>query len=595
MNDVRSTWRRTPIVLLLLSLIVPILVACGGTSEPAAPAAPAATAAPAAPEATAAPAAPEATAAPEAPEATAAPEAPAAPATGFEEGTPGGTMTGAWIGPCCVGVDNNNPMIAGGDYHWLNKIYSHLVTYNVEYTEIIGDLAESWEVSSDNLTWTFKLRDGVQWHDGSLLTSEDVAFSIELCVNPLAGGCTKAGQLMDIVGAKEYVDGSASSISGLDYSDPSVIKITTLAPNAPLLDTLTETWILHKASLGQVPVDQINGNEYWGKVAIGTGPFKLQSYVPGQYMELVRFDNYFRGAPLLEKLIRRHFQDPATALLAFDRGEIDFAYVTADEVEREMANENAIVLPGPSQVDNAITMNPEKNPAFGNTLFRQAIMYAINREAIIENLYKGAAKPVNCLFGNERYIPADEIKYTYDPEKAKALLAEAGIDPASLGTITMDTYYNDQLSLDVMTAFQQDLAAIGIDIAIQQMDGPSWTKRYYDDLDSEMSFIGGANGADPHRAYQYYHSSVERSNVYKFNDPELDKLLEQGASEMDIAKRDQIYQQACKIMSEKLPWLFMWETVRYGIVSKRIGNFVFTPAAGGGSYYDAAEKWFIRN
>jgi peptide/nickel transport system substrate-binding protein len=299
----------------------------------------------------------------------------------------------------------------------------------------------------------------------------------------------------------------------------------------------------------------------------------------------------------LDKLIRREFKDPATALLAFDKGEIDFAYVTADEVEREQANTNATVIPGPSQVDNAITMNPAKNPAFGNPKFKQAILYAINRASIVENLYKGAAKPVSCLYGNPKFTPADVEPYAYDPEKAKALLQEAGIDPASLGEIVMDTYYNDQLSLDVMTAFQQDLAAVGIKIKIQQMDGPSWTKRYYEDGASEMSFIGGANGADGHRAYQYYYSTAlwpKGGNNYKFSNPELDKLLDQGVAEMDAAKRPAIYQQACKIMSETLPWVFMWETVRYGIVNNRIGNFLYTPAPGGGSYYDQAEKWFIR-
>jgi len=163
-------------------------------------------------------------------------------------------------------------------------------------------------------------------------------------------------------------------------------------------------------------------------------------------------------------------------LLAFDKGEIDFTYLTADEVERESQNTNAIVIPGPSQVANAITMNPSKNPAFGNPKFRQAVLYAINRQSISDNLYKGTATPVSCLYGN----------------------------------------------------------------------------------------------------------------------PELDKLLDQGVAEMDPAKRPEIYQQACKMMSEDLPWLFLWETIRYGIVSKRIGNFLFTPAPGGGSYYDQAEKWFIR-
>jgi peptide/nickel transport system substrate-binding protein len=584
MNVARSAKYRLPSFLILLSLIATLLAACGGSaSTPAATTAPSDSGSTNAPAATAAPA----------PTAVVLPTA--VGSTELEEGLTGGTMTGAWIGPCCVNVDNVNPLSAGGDYHWINKVFSHLVTYNVEYTEIVGELADSWEVSEDSLTWTFKLREGVKWHDGSDFTADDVQFSLDICLNPLSGPCTKAGQLVALAGGKDVLEGNADSIAGIEVIDAHTIALTTEAPNASLLDTLTEVWIVHKASLADIPADQLAGSDYWKTKAIGTGPFKLSKYEAGQYMELVRNEDYWRGAPLLEKLIRRQFQDPATALLAFERGEIDFAYVTADEVQRLAENPKAILLPGPSQVDNAITMNPNKNPAFANPKFRQAILYAINRASIIENLYNGAATPVSCLYGNPLYIPADINPYEYNPEKALAILAEEGIDPAAIGPIVMDTYYNDQLSLDVMTAIQQDLAGIGLTIELQQMDSASWNKRYYDDLDSQMTFLGGANGADPNRAYGYYYSIPQRSNPYKFNSPELDALLDAGAAEMDPEARALIYQDACRVMSEELPWIFLWETQRYGVVSDRIGNFLYTPAAGGGSYYDQAEKWFIRN
>jgi peptide/nickel transport system substrate-binding protein len=593
MNKIWRKVRRIPAQLLALVVLLSLIAACGSTPATQNP-----TAAPAAPTAAAvATSAPETTSPAEATTAPAINNQPNASAGNPEPGTPGGTMTGAWVGPCCVGVDNANPMNAGGDYHWLNKIYSHLVTYDVGYTKLIGDLAEKWSVSDDKLTWTFNLRKGVKWHDGSDFTADDVAFSLEICLDPKGGGCVQAGQLAAIKGAKDYIDGKATSIAGLEVADPATMKITTETPNAALADTLAETYIVQKASLGQVPRDQVGKSDYWTTKPLGTGPFKFTKYQAGQFIEVDRFDDYFRGKPLLDKLIRREFKDSATALLAFDKGEIDFAYVTADEVERESQNTNAILIPGPSQVDNAITMNPTKNPAFGNPKFRQAIMYAINQQSIIDNLYKGTATPVSCLYGNPKFIPSDINKYEYDPEKAKALLKEANIDAASLGEIVMDTYYNDQLSLDVMTAIQEDLDAVGIKIKIQQMDVPSWSKRYYDDNASEMSFIGGANGPDPNRAYAYFYSTAlwpKGGNNYKYSNPELDKLLDQGVAEMDLAKRLAIYQQACKMMSEDLPWVFLWETFRYGIVSKRIGNFLFTPAPGGGSYYDQAEKWFIR-
>jgi peptide/nickel transport system substrate-binding protein len=617
MRPTRTISRHMLARLLATVLLVAVIAACGGAPEAQNPtaAAPAATAAPAAPAPTTAPAAtaapepttaPAATAAPEpttAPAPTAVSEATAAPAAAVvvpnpppEAGTPGGTMTGAWVGPCCVGVDNLNPLSAGGDYHFLDKIYSHLVTYDVTYSEIVSDLAEKWSVSDDNLTWTFKLHPGVKWHDGSAFTADDVAFSLELCIDPKAGGCDRGAQLGAIKGVKDYIDGKATSIAGIEVADPTTIKITTDKPYAPLLDVLTETWILQKASVGQIARDKIKGNDYWFNTAIGTGPFKLVKHEKGQSTELARFDDYFRGKPLLDKLIRREFKDVATALLAFDKGEIDFTYLTADEVEREQQNANATIIPGPSGVNNMLVFNSVKYPQF-NVKFRQAILYAINRQSIIENLYKGAATPVSCLYNNPAYVPSDVEKFEYNPEKAKALLAESGVDLAALGDLEMSTYYGDQLSLDVMTAIQQDLAAVGIKVTPRAMDSAAWIKLFYEDVTFPVSFIGGANGADPNRAYEYFYSTAawpQGQNNLKYNNPEFDKLLTQGAEEMDPAKRGPIYQQACRILAQDQPWIQLWETVRYGIVSKRIGNFLFKPAPSGGSYYDRAELWFIR-
>jgi peptide/nickel transport system substrate-binding protein len=512
-------------------------------------------------------------------------EQPAAPAAASGEKV----MTGAWVGPCCNPIEYLNPLSAGGGYHWLNKIFGHLVTYNVEYTEILPDLAESWSVSDDSLTWTFNLRQGVTWHDGTPFTAEDVIFSIETCVHP-AVTCWQAGPLSVVVGAQEYISGTVDSISGLVAVDDHTLTITTDGATAPLLDILAETWIVQKASLGEVPPDQVDNSDYWATQSIGTGPFKFSQYVEGQYIETVRFDDYWRGAPKLDKLIRREFLDPATALIAFDAGEIDHTYLTADEVERESQNANAVIFPGPSGVDNAITLNPAKHPLFGEPLFRQAILYAIDRASIIESIYGGAAEPVPCLFGNPKYYPADIEQYDYNPDKARELLAQVGAELPM--NFVLDTYYNDQLSADVMAVMQQNLADVGINVEIMPMDGASWTTRYYDQQESEMSFIGGANGADPNRAYQYFYSTSTGNN-YKYSNPELDELLDQGRSEMDPEARALVYQEACRVLGQDQPWIFLWQTTRYGIVSTRISNFLYTPAAGGGSYYDQAELWDI--
>ena len=502
------------------------------------------------------------------------------------------TMIGAWVGPCCNPIDFLNPLSAGGGYHWFNKIFSHLVTYNVDYSDIVPDLAESWKPSDDSLTWTINLRKGVTWHDGTAFTADDVVFSIELCLDPKVK-CNKAGELSTIAGAKDFAGGKAQSVSGLKIVDANTLQLTTEGPNAAIIDTLAETWILQKASLKDISHDNLDKSDYWRTKSIGTGPFKFVKFVDGQYIETAAFENYWRGKPKIDRLIRREFKDPATALLAFDAGEIDFTYLTLDELEREQKNDKAVVIPGPSKVDNAITLNPKANPAFGKPEFHQAILYAIDRKSIIENLYHGAATPVPCFYGNPKYYPKDIEPYDYNPDKAKQLLKDAGIDPASLGEIVMDTYYNDQLSADVMTVIQQNLADIGIKIKLMPLDGAAWNSRYYEKGESQMSFIGGANGPDPNRAYQYFHSQSKAGNNYGYNNPKLDELLDNGRKEMDPDKRVAIYQEACTILGHDLPWVTLWQTTRYGLVSKRIANFQFTPAPGGGSYYDEAEKWEI--
>ncbi len=503
---------------------------------------------------------------------------------------------------------------------FINKIYEHLVTYSVDpntvndspggpysggYGAMIPALAASWETASDGLTWTFHLQPNVTWSDGTPLTSADVAFSLALCLNPKAGGCTYAGGMGDIAGAAALKAGTASALTGVTTPDAQTVVIKTDHPNAALADGLANIWILQKASVSQIPLDPTNGlnkDPYWftpGK-AIGTGPFKLSGYTAGQFMELSRNDSYWRGKPLLDKIVRKEYKDAATALLAFDKGEVDYTYLTADEVEREKSNANAVILPGPSQGNNAVVFNPKVNPAFANKLFRQAMEYAIDRQAIIANLYGGGAQALSCLFGNPAYH-GTENTYDYNPDKAKALLQEAGIDPTTIKDITFDTYYNDPLSLNVMTAIQANWAAVGFNVKIQQMDGAAWVKRYYDNGASQVSFLGAANGPDGNIAATYFLSTSAWPNGnngwkdYHYSNAQVDDLINKGASVFDTAARSTVYQQLCSVLADDIPWNVLWTTTRYWIVNKRVGNIVSTPGPGTGTYYDAAEKWFIKS
>lgn len=531
------------------------------------------------------------------------------PGAAFSQATSGGgTFTGAWVGPCCVGIANANPLIAGGDQHFLSKIYEPLVTYSIDkatggYGPIVPALAQDWSTSTDGLTWTFHLQPNVTWHDGSPFTADDVIFTLTLCESPKVG-CVYGGGISNITGAADVKSGTSTTLAGVAAPDPLTLTITTDTPNAAMLDALSLIWIVQKKSLSSIPVDQITKSPYWTTPgqAVGTGPFKITNYVDGQFMELSRYDGYWRGGPVLDKIVRREFKDPSTALLAFDRGEIDMTYLTADEVTREQSNSNATIVAGPSQVDNAVVFNPLANPAFGNKLFKQAMVVAIDRKSIIDNLYNGAGQTLPCLFGNPAYVAPDTEMYDYNPDTAKALIQQSGVDVGSLPTFTFDTYYNDPLSLNVMTAIQQNWADIGFNVTIKQMDSAAWTNQYYNQGASQVSLIGAQNGPDGNIAATYFLSTASQESGagnngwkgYVYSNPQVDVLINQGRSTFDPAQRTTIYQSLCKVLADDMPWNIMWQTTRYWIVSNKVQNFQLTPAAGGGSYYDAAETWSIQ-
>jgi peptide/nickel transport system substrate-binding protein len=339
--------------------------------------------------------------------------------------------------------------------------------------------------------------------------------------------------------------------------------------------------------------------EYWKTSQIGTGPFKWSSYTPGESTELVRFDDYWRGTPKLEKIIRRHFPDPAAALLAFDAGEIHMTYITADEVERERGNANAIVLPGNSGVDNGISANYGKHPEFKDPKVRVALLQAIDRQSIVDSIYGGAANIVPCLYGLPNLTGSVE-PIAYDPAAAKAAVEAAGVDFAAMGELVFDTYYADPLSQNVMTAIaEQWKTNLGLTVKPTPFENVAWQKLFYEDGESSVSFWGAANGPTGDRGYNYFHSGgaypagSNGTAAYHYENAEVDRLLEAARVEFDQAKQDAIYQRVCELTRDDPPNLYLWQSVRFHVVSNKTKNVIVIPAAGGGSYYDAAELWEI--
>jgi peptide/nickel transport system substrate-binding protein len=489
----------------------------------------------------------------------------------------GGTLIGAFDAGPGGCPECFNPLTATAGFTWLEKYYSKLALYDVNFSAIQGELAESWEVSEDGLTYTFHLRDGVTWHDGEPFTSADVKFTIELAKDPASAS---------------YIGAKFANVTAVDTPDDLTAVLTLSEANAGLLDAVTFLVMLPEHALSDIAPADLIESDWWRTSPIGTGPFMWSDYAPGEYVDLVAYDGYWRGRPQLDKIINRFYPEAGSAVIALRSGEIQFTYLTTDEAAANQDDASLSILSGPSQVVNYLGFNLQ-DPQFADVRVRQAFMYAIDRDIIIEQLFGGTATKVPCIFHNPRFLPAESNDYAADPDQARALLEEAGWNQTE--PIEVITYYADQLSADILVTMQQMLGDVGIDMEIRAVDVPTFNQ-IMGTTDWQVIYAGAANGPDPDATSTYFISTATPPDGFNrtyVNLPELDELYLQGRAEVDPAARDAVYQQVCSVLNEQLPWAWMWVSDRFGGASTSIGNFIWTPAPGGGRYYDAAETWTI--
>lgn len=492
----------------------------------------------------------------------------------------GKVLTGAFdVGPG-GNAQKFDPLTASAGFTWYNKYFNTLVLYDVNFERISGDLAQDWRVSPDGKVITLHLRKDVKWHDGKPFTSRDVKFTLELVKNPDLGSAF-ASRL--------------ESVTGVDAPDPYTVVLTLKAPNTPLLDTLTSLMIVPEHLLAGISAKDLRNADWWRSRPVGTGPFKWVRYETDQYVELAANADYYRGRPKLDKLVNRYFKDGGAAALALQAGEIQFSYLTLDQVKESRSNSLFTVTVGASQVLNYLGFNND-DPRFKDARIRRAILMAIDRDSIIKTLYAGQAVTGNCVYTQKQYVPADLMTYAYDAAKARQLLAAAGWERSKGAPIELITYYGDQLSKDVLATIQSQLAEVGVQVVPRFVDGPTFTT-VVDSGKFSMVFAGGGNGPEPDAVSPLMESAYappKGMNRMRVAIPELDKLFDDGRQEVDAAKRIDIYKSICRMTNARLPWAPLWMSNRFGGIGKRVKNMVWTPAPGGGRYQDNAESWSIQ-
>ena len=361
-------------------------------------------------------------------------------------------------------VSTLDPAIGYDLQNWsmIKSLFDGLMDYIPGSTEVRPGLAERYEMTPDGLTYTFHLRAGVKFHNGRQMTAQDVKYSLDRVTTPTTQS-PGASFFAAIEGFDAIQAGTATDLSGVSVIDPLTVQIKLSRPNATFLQILA----LNFASV--VPQEAVTAD--FGRTPVGTGAFKLAEWTIGQRVVLERNPDYWReGLPYLDRVIFEVGQAPVVALLRLQNGEVDLlgdGIPPANFVEVMGDPEQAARVSTGGQLHTAyVTMNVNIAP-FDNVLVRRAVNMAINKDRIVQ-VINGRAKPTNQVLPPlmPGYDP-DFKGYAFDPDAAKALLAEAGL-PDGFET---DLYVsNTDPNPRIAQAIQQDLANIGIKVRLQSLD-----------------------------------------------------------------------------------------------------------------------------
>ena len=468
-------------------------------------------------------------------------------------------------------------------YDWQNwsmikSLFDGLMDYKPGTTELVPDLAESYEISENGQTFTFKLRKGVKFHNGREMTADDVKYSIDRVVNPVTQSPGQ-GFFASIKGYDEAAEGKADGVAGIVVVDPYTIKFELTRPDATFLHVMAINFshVVPKEEVEKYGAD-------FGKNPVGTGAFKLGEWTLGQRVVFEKNPDYWnKGVPYLDSITFEIGQEPIVALLRLQKGEID---IPGDGIPpakfQEVMNDpeqKARVVEGGQLHTGYVTMNTNIAP-FDNVKVRQAVNMAINKERIVQ-LINNRAVPANQPLPPSMPGYAKDYKgYPYDPEKAKALLGEAGhADGFETDLYVMNTDPNPRIAQGI----QQDLAAIGIKANIQALAQANVIAAGGEKEGAPMIWSGGmawiADFPDPSNFYGPIlgcGGAVPGGwNWAWYCNTDLDKLAEQADSIVDPAKaeeRNKLWSEIYVKIMEDAPWAPVFNEQRFTLKSARMGG-----------------------
>ncbi|WP_027094365.1 ABC transporter substrate-binding protein [Cohnella thermotolerans] len=472
---------------------------------------------------------------------------------------------------------------SGYDGNVSSLLYTPLVTVDDKGVPIPA-LAESWDVSPDNLTYTFHLRKDLKFSDGSPVTADDVAFTWTILHDKAYDGDSLVSTL-GVKGGEAYKEGKAASIEGIKVIDPLTVSVTLEKPNAAALLTLGSD-VLSKAYYGKdYKFGQLDYIKKLHEKPVGTGPYKLEKFIPGQEVRFVANEYYYKGKPKTEHFLYKTSEGDTWQFL--ETGEIDFASFSAtqENIDKLKSLGFVNILPYTPSTYGYLQVNLE-HEAFKDKKVRQAIAYGLDRQSIYVDANQGAgavanipSSPISWAYTEEGINP-----YKYDPDKAKALLDEAGWTVGKDGIREKD---GKQLTIHYLGTKKKD-TDIFIAVAKENFEalGIKFEPEVFADFNSLVSKVEGGDYdlvsfstpllTDPSDGLLQFVDG----EIKGYDNPKFKELFDQGLATNDIEARKNIYKQIFQLLNDELPVIFTSYKKTVYAYNGRIENLSVSPFNG---------------
>jgi len=455
----------------------------------------------------------------------------------------------------------------------LSNVYDTLVRFTPGTFTLIPGLATSWTISPDGLTYTFKLRKGVTYHDATPFDAAAVKFTYDRLLDP--------NHPYHNTGPFPFAAFYYGPIKETQVVDQYTVRFILKQPFSPLLDNLT---------LNTGRIVSPAAVKKWGKEfashPVGTGPFKFVSWEKNVRIVLEKNDAYWDGAPKLNRLVFRPLVEEQTRITELLSGGVDFIVdVPPDNLAQVKQDPRFQVYEQPGPHIWWVTLNTKKKP-FDDVRVRQAVNYAVNKEAISKDILKGTGSPAaGPIPPAVTWAFSDQVKkYTYDPAKAKALLAEAGYPNGFNAVFWIPESGSGMQSPKTMAqAIQADLAAVGIKASIQTYEWGAYLNLYGKGLAQAdmgaMSFMLDPGDPAPMLSLVIDGHAISPNgfNSGYYQNVKVDRLLQQASQTVDRSQRGALYRQVASLVADDAPWIFIDNALQTAAAVKSVKGFMLSP------------------